>query len=705
MLANYEVQLLSAVVFVDDIYADMFTCNNLMPTLLHTLQVLTVTSFDTLLSYDEYTKTAHLEDNKCNKACFFTTQPLHEVQHIIEQTTKTYFFEQVYVFTAQREDLVLRYGAAENAVTYSEFQAKLHSWILQGQVTKSALKKQVFDNTTVEASIMAHVMQFPLFHKTITSRVFTMPVCKDTFPIPADPALCALAKSGDCSVDTVDGLQATTKGKLHLLAYALDTTLDRFGFGNYTPFSIGTTSALIGSILQEKKEAQHTDSSSISLVLVDRTLDLVAPLCHSDNPLDRLQSAQHQYKEQVKSEGEDAILNTAFQPSWGTEQDEDLIALLDALATKKYKEALLYMRNECIKLVSMEVDGMQAEITQLNTLWNDTFFAGWLDLFDSNMEKQCIYTVYYEHSTFIEFVRAAFNAIRGTQKEYQQHLSFENVLMWHTTNATNSALTPLLQSLHDAHQKKGTATEDSTLHAPTSIIQKAMALYSLFGVSDGVDDTLHTETVLQIEALLTDAVVRPKSERQKQLQHYFLPDGVNKDSLSVVEVQKYIHAALDTAMMLENQRYINGLHVLNSLLTAEDQTECGVLGKMTPYTPLLKQLAHQICLEQKLGQPTLKGDCMVHKAASKIDNIVQHTKQSGGWFGGGMGMLGKILDHTQHHQQIGEASVVVIFVVGGITFGEIHDVVDAFKSSGKTVYVGGTCVSNGIETVQSILRM
>jgi hypothetical protein len=172
------------------------------------------------------------------------------------------------------------------------------------------------------------------------------------------------------TADTVK-LVFSLKSMIELLEYQVEI------------FSLGTTSGLIGEHLSEVLTSKsYKTSSKVALLLIDRTLDLVSPMLHSDHIMEKIEFTKPEilYKPVFKRSKE--LLSWIRQELIKKQNDEFELTSLTGLSHEKQIEHLI--RNSS-PYVDQDLIHFATDVLYALENLPDTDYYKWMEI-----EKMCL---------------------------------------------------------------------------------------------------------------------------------------------------------------------------------------------------------------------------------------------------------------------------------------------------------------------------
>ena len=424
-------------------------------------------------------------------------------------------------------------------------------------------------NHTSPNSQMPFNMQFsvnirhvPFCFALVTNSLFLIPGFTDCFPSLSVNQASASNASGtreDGSVNSrtsvVSNADTASQAKLRALACNLTTLLDSLDLKDDL-FALGKTSKqlsrmIIGQSTRSKRHTNQTPSSNsrrVAVILVDRTMDLVSPLMHSDNLLDRIWSVLPRLTRARRVEkasrasraassspissvnnhsidlcvpatyvcptNPQVVQSHGLNLSFAHGLDEECLDILNSLCAIGYKQGLITVRKRLVDLIQREMpDKKQSKI--LGKLTHSQL-ADFMSLFsDKSLMHLWIKKA---------FILQMFSAVLESSKpicelKYDQMMNIEKVLLMTVGEAfstysdtPNQSVVPCIHQLRDlllkitqekqqqsqgSNESLNTQSQNSGLTTRDVLILIVM-LYSLLG--DSVVVSHEYEKLLQ-EAL------------------------------------------------------------------------------------------------------------------------------------------------------------------------------------------------------------
>ncbi|KAI9203471.1 uncharacterized protein BJ171DRAFT_509715 [Polychytrium aggregatum] len=259
--------------------------------------------------------------------CFIITSlPLHAQEvELLQDTSLCEYFDNAGV---QRSSTTDYFSAVEDVV---------YMWM-----TQSINKFEPSFN----GSVTIKIEHIPLLWASITSDVFVVPSAVELFPT---------LKPGPLS-SSADAHEINARHFSHSLSTILDSLNLREEF-----YVLGETSKRIAKsvIANSSLAARRSSDRNVAVILIDRNLDLVSPMQHSENILDQLYQVFPRVTpcsvdiaipaEQLLDDAPELSDTAVFSLAHGMSVDST--GLLDELTALSQKEALGLIRNRLMDIV------------------------------------------------------------------------------------------------------------------------------------------------------------------------------------------------------------------------------------------------------------------------------------------------------------------------------------------------------------------
>ncbi|EIE22710.1 hypothetical protein COCSUDRAFT_42345 [Coccomyxa subellipsoidea C-169] len=552
------------------------------------------------------------------------------------------------------------------------------------------------DNTSFPASLNTSVEYFPLHTCGLDSGSFVLPAASSaavSARIGAHPA--GLAPPDALPGD--DGLDAPEATGLKLVAHSLLGFASELGVRLDT-FSLGPVSNLIGDEICAMAGSAAA-SETAALVLVDRCLDLVTPLSHTDHVLDQIYgtlqrrlaagnpavrssdvvvplphfigggkqlgereapsthgeprsisgNAEAQEPHRQTSTGAVSTSGVALQGSLYAPSDAQMGQWREFLVTRQGKDAALFLRKWLRE--ALRKAGIQTMMRFKAGSVPAEEFRALSELLAAAPPKVC-----FGHLGIMQLGCAAAAALSGPRADRWARLAeLEQELIHLSANCMDEEVA---EKLCVAISEAAGESSDAGISATDAL---GLCVVALALASNGGDLCL---SIRQVEA--GDSEADEEARYEAQALRLELTDKV-MDLL--MKLQK---TAAARSRLKDMQRYL----------------EHGAGSKGV--TPLLSQLTSRI-LDQR-----------------PIPDMQHNSASLGGLLKSGLGRFGLV----QKQPQPGDHSTVIIFVVGGISVADLREVrhVVAEKVTGQPgrasvkVLVGGTALMSPHDVVDGLLN-
>ncbi|XP_033732096.1 sec1 family domain-containing protein 2-like [Pecten maximus] len=641
-----------AVVFTDDAVAENLHWNGGL-TLMLEAGAINVKEFSSFESVDHAYK----------KAVFIVSSMLQEVtsrviQNIIEASKLQY----VVVITAINPCVHLfsrsgTFDGDENLV-FERFEESILEWM--GNM-----------NYTAEVSHM------PLFATCLTPSLFVTPSFSRLFPLVSSdlPRLSLQYKSvrGDhknfSSLKDVEAahLPKSLQIKYKMLVGSIDSMLGELDVQEDC-FFVGQTSKILATELASYPPAKIRRKSAqtkVSLLLVDRHLDLMTPCQHQSEVLmDKVTSILQRLPGhrndvnvdmtplcRVNSESKEVIAPGSLAGSKGQTTHSHLLPLLNS----KVKEGLMEVNRSLVEAASTEklplkLSGKPGRVTaeQLDNT---------LKLFKGN------YKAISNHLETVQVAMATCQCLKSSQnKEYELQGSTEKLMMQSIGSEEEQGPLSVLLSNLKAMQDKPLQEVCQSLD---SVLTQIVYVYSLLGV-----DSRYRDEEDDIKKLLVKRIAKGKDYLPKMTQT-LVGDLVTEEIVSAI-IDDMFDKLNGMSLARQNLKYLGSVVDPSTTLSPAK-------GK-----PFLKQVT-------ELAFDTTKGDIQdIEYISSGFTDLLKS----------GFGLF-----RTVAKPKPSDNKILIVFVVGGITATEaklIRDTV-ASHNSDTQVIVGSTQLSKPEDIVQLLL--
>ncbi|OAJ39770.1 hypothetical protein BDEG_23592 [Batrachochytrium dendrobatidis JEL423] len=525
---------------------------------------------------------------------------------------------------------------------YATVETRLQDWMQESA--------QLHKVNTKHRDYIVSVQHQPLSFSLISNDLFLLPVSALFFPrIPAvgESVSSSPTASSRFSASKADDL------KVREFSCALSTLLDSLNIKEDI-FVLGSTSQQIGRTIINQSASSHRRQSdkTAALIIVDRTLDLVSPVMHSDNLLDHIWStlprqASHILDVSVKPQYlvplELSTQNNVFDHgpflSLGHGLDEECLEFISVLLRLGKREGLVAARRRLVDILSHEV----SDVTIPKVLGRVTVKQ--LETLGAQMCSQ------YGIWSFRE-------GIASSKSMYDELIGIEKVLSGSMAETMESSIMveQLCQLLQKFIDKKKLKSESNTNVASEMITAKDVLMLTLYSYSL-LGDSVHIPQAQ--EASLQDAFFRAMMAASS---------GANPKAIRgwVVRVFTQLRQISQIRSELHHFRHVIQPH------------------QQPAYDPLLVQVA------RRAVEPSSVSDMAI---PSQIDEDWTHIPY-GGTLGSVMSGFSRMLGAVAKKSHPSQFKNIIVVVVGGITFEETGRVRDELQSRGQNALVGSTNIAS-----------
>ncbi|XP_005111562.1 sec1 family domain-containing protein 2 isoform X1 [Aplysia californica] len=598
------------------------------------------------------------------KGVFVVSSPLLGVtEEIIRDVVTQSRFQYVVVMTTVSPLLHVDSAAqdTEGDGVFEEFEEKVLEWMGNMNYT-------------------AEVVHLPLFSAVVCQELFLAPTFSSLFPLTAadvnqisyqynatrhgkDSKSIQSLEDVECS-NLPEALQQQIKmlsSGLHALLQVLDVREDIY--------SVGHTSRLIATELESYPPARSrrkTCQNRASIVLLDRTLDTASALTHQmDTLLDRLMNTLPRLEGhssdcqvdmsslcQVDKSSSSVILPGSLASTDSSKLPSHLVPLIH----KRQKEALMDVNRKLVETAASEKLplNLAARPGRVTADQLDSTLA----LFSGK------YPLISKHLDTLQVAAAMCQTLRHPSSGHlDSQVALEKNLVQAVAeegDATPSGLAVLYRAIVQEAEKP--VSERSL-----SLDDILCLLTFTFSVSDG--DCGDEEEAKQMREKLVELIVRDGDDLPPVVRH-IVGDKVNESILS-----DQVESLWEKLQAVGEER--SSMQQFRSVLDPGDM--------MTPahVRPLLRRVVEAVVDPNK---PELVDvEC-------KSGGLKDLLKSGFGFF------------KSSGKPRPGDAPLLVLFVVGGVTSGEVKQVRDLLEKAkpGLEVLIGSTCLTSQEATLRSL---
>eukprot|EP01119_Soliformovum_irregulare_P025379 TRINITY_DN9379_c0_g1_i1.p1 TRINITY_DN9379_c0_g1~~TRINITY_DN9379_c0_g1_i1.p1 ORF type:complete len:677 (+),score=160.43 TRINITY_DN9379_c0_g1_i1:128-2158(+) len=446
-------------------------------------------------------------------------------------------------------------------------------------------------------------------------------------------------------------------------------------------WAVGSTGRFIAREWQKIPRNPERQLRPASIILIDRTLDLVECCSHSDNLLDRIlttldhpQSFSADVRVPIAQIFKDLIPagTDAFSVMHGSiaHRDANSISIMDVFVGKREKDALNEIRKKLVDILTREK--LLKTLPKMGTVTPKQLIS-LMETFGKDPP------IFYKYRELLECIAAVIESLQQSpQTHWDELLSIEKILLLSVEDPSQSMIDRLIQVVRSpipgTDQRFGIK----------EVMILTLLIYSLIGDVD----TTH-EKNLQ-EAMIDTIMMHPQQDIEwlgdvrHSLKEYF--DEVAKDQESKSQemangVRREVRDRID-----EIFQALHGISSARSSLI-DYKTVAKSKAGTTVYIPLAQQIAIHLFEDEK----------------SDLNDITKYGGHS----------IGNVL--TSGFSRFGfgtkapkprptENEIVFLFFIGGITPIEIRDIKERAAKSKNQVLIGSTCLATPNHICQMVLN-
>ncbi|KAL9984416.1 hypothetical protein ACROYT_G006704 [Oculina patagonica] len=491
------------------------------------------------------------------------------------------------------------------------------------------------------------VHHLPLFPAVVCPGLFITPVFSTFFPLlPSDvPRLQKFLRStGDKRVFNnlndfeMSSLPHNLQLKIKMFAFGLNSLFELMEVSEDC-YGVGYISKVIATELANLPAARmrrKSSSSRGSLILIDRTLDLVGPSGHT---FDTLADRIIQLLPRLPQHSSDVAIDMSPLCSHGSStphtvapgclahpRDPSTQALLCSLVTKRQKESLVDLSRQLQEALSKESLIQKSKVVQSKVTTEQ------LKVMTEHFRDQP--KSLQRHGALLQLVRAAITALKNENMSHMEHLQAveKGLILQIGEHGTQSALSELITALQSDNQQRFVAVED--------ILLMLVFLYSMTGGQDCFNSPMEEE---QIKNMLVNSIL---SGELKCTCEKFLGS-----ELSEKTVRSRISDAFEKVRGVSLAR--------EELQMFRNVFQTGTALKPAQYQPLVKQIIDGVFSPESPELPDIE-----FKSHGLKDLI----------------KTGFSLFMNVSKPRPNDHPLLVLFIVGGITCSEVHQIREALAA-------------------------
>ncbi|KAJ3191393.1 Sec1 domain-containing protein 2, partial [Irineochytrium annulatum] len=585
---------------------------------------------------------------------------------------------------------------------FGRVEGKVYSWMVERLESNGEF-----------GDVKVSVDHMPLLYTTITGEMFTIP--SSTFMFPNINAISDYSKS-----QQVKSLEAPTSfdKSTRQLAFSLGALLETFNLKEEI-FVMGDLSKQLGRciISQSMNAPRRKSENGVGLILIDRTLDLVAPTMHSDNLIDQMNRILTSDVPGSIDFNVEADLLLSDLPPGGANlaglslahgSDPDSIDLMHVLTMLAQREGLVVVRKRLVDLIAKEAPEGKPRVLGKVTL---TQMEKLLGVFRGNED------VIMRHGSLLQCIAAAVQTMRDSQSSnWDDLVSIEKVigLSLAETGDAASAIQPIRDMVLKAASSNSSppsrsipgspavsplrpSTINSNTGSPPSAprLSTSSRQSSAHSISGAM--TVSALDVLMLAAFsyaLMGGALAVTEDDEMMLSDTLAKSvfvGVDGGAAGAVpgvdmvarerkrgEIDAWVGECMTRLQTVSRCRA--NLHQYSELLSRKSTP---------PYQSLIRRIISDIIAN--VGQSSSSPATLAGRLPTETDDLA-HIPYGG--------TLGTVLSGFRVRPS--QYSTLIVFVVGGVTVGEVRDVRELTRDAPIKVLVGGTRVVNGEDVLAQL---
>ncbi|ORY23847.1 hypothetical protein LY90DRAFT_675392 [Neocallimastix californiae] len=633
-----------------------------------------------IIGYDNNNNGIYIKYPETKKIVFILSSYLNDYEIKIKNILLNNAYQECHIYTSisesshnlriQREtpnqdrdlgSIAFQYLQGNDDGYFSKFQNKLKQWINMGneiQQTGLAVEHMIY---TVE--------YLPLLWSLYTSNLFLLPSGADVFPY--------MNTIQYKNVDHIEGgiqlslLPPEEQNKIYRISSALSSLLEGLNVKDEL-FAIGETAHLIA-----REIVSHSSSSSrkksertASLILIDRTLDIGTPVRHLDNSLDKIYSiltrvSPHSYDLNITSDylinNRDDLDNlTPIKCSFTHQMDQSTLDFIDSLQKTKSKEGLILIKKKLLDILKREMSSFKTPAPEAENSLVDQI-KSFLDILKTN-EMTVV-----KYSTMLECISAIIEADEDYKcSKWEELLGFEKILPF---------------SLVDINDNFGIVQHISEVL--NNLVQRSKALIAEEMPGFDIEDII--ELIVFIYSLLKSSF------------------SENEESFEMVK-----HKVLQTIIEIEGNRFVDAFElerfitsIFNNIqyclqsknLLSYNQNDLSSFHNQITVEPLVKTIASDILNGNGNSSPMNSNKTNGYNPNSI--NYIPYGQTLSHFFSG----IGR---RRQNQPSPNQNDILIFFVIGGITFSEVNELMEIAEQYNTKIIIGSTDIATG-KTIYSNL--
>ncbi|ELR23951.1 Sec1 family domain containing protein [Acanthamoeba castellanii str. Neff] len=600
---------------------------------------------------DEDSHSATLVGFTSTRALIFISSYLPEYRDSLKRVLESGTFTECVVYSGLPESAHSHYPELGGGL-FNSYIRMMKDWMRKKQTSKFI-------------SPVAVVIPFPLLYSPFLPHTFFLPPCYDVFPPVQLPEHVPESPHGP----TLEQLPKHYQLAVKRLANVLSQTMRQWGLkediypiGHAAKFTAGEMNKLAEQAQHAATPASPRSATPVSLILIDRTIDLVAPMRHTANVLDRIRSV---LRSPSPTSNDVAIDLRPFLSDSPVHMDDNFLpygslipredskasnSIFKTLATKTQKDALNAIRKKLMNSSAVTPARLLALLRPFQT-----------DV-----------GAFYRHAGLMQYAAGVISALQQSDKStaWEELMGVEKLII-HTVKdpSEKSSLQQLVELLSVG---KFTAAD---------VVGLAVMAHSLLGQRFARDD----DKAFQ-KALVANLIDFPQESldwlgdadvAHMLRQHYraAAQEGSAADDAGEGErevLARQLQLSLKDVIEDRMDRLRGTADVRSSLKLRDYANVMGRGAGGAAYTSLVARVARD--------SVTRDGDAELHDL-EKHTSTVALSDLLGMASSLGLGRFGFGRGKTKAKPRPSDNKTIVIFVIGGITCAEIQEALQQVADS------------------------
>ncbi|ORX48979.1 hypothetical protein BCR36DRAFT_354132 [Piromyces finnis] len=616
------------------------------------------------------------------KIVFIISQYLCDYETKIKNILLNSAYQECHVYTAisesshnlriQRESpnqerdlgsIAFQYLQGNDDGYFSKFQNKLKQWINMGneiQQTGLAVEHMIY---TVE--------YIPLLWALFSSELFLIPSSASIFPY--------MNSKKYKNIDHIEGgiqlslLPPEEQSKIYCISSCLSSFLEELNLKDDL-FAIGETSHLIAReiVSHSSSAARKKSERTASLILIDRTLDIGTPVKHLDNSIDKIYNilsriSTNSYDLNITSDylidNRDDLDNlTPIKCSFSHQMNQNTLEFIDDLQKTKGKEGLILIKKKLLNILKREIPDFETSKSNNEMTLVDQI-KSYIDILKKN-EMTLL-----KYSNTLECISAVIEAEEDYKcSKWEELLSFEKILPF---------------SLEDINDNFSIVQHIS--EALNNLVQRSKALEAEEMPGFDIEDII--ELIIFIYSILKSSFCE------------------SEESFEMIK-----HKVLQTIIEIEGNRFVDAFELERFVTSVFDNIQYCLQSKnmLSYYQNSFSNLHNQTSIDSVVK--TIATSIMNGEGNSSLS--LSNANKGNGYNPNSINYIpyGQSLTHffsgigrrRQNQPLPTQNDIIIFFIVGGVTFNEVNELMNIGQEYNVNVMVGSTDIATG-KTIYSNL--